>query len=86
MGCCDRRRMGQTPIPRPKTTSDQRIRISYAGGRPVIVRGPTTGVEYQFSGNQRIQDVDYRDAAVFLRSAYFRVVKRAPTPATERIS
>lgn len=60
-------------ISKIKPVSDQRLRISYAGGRPITIRGVVTGIDYCFSGVQRVQDVDPRDAVAILRSSYFRM-------------
>ena len=48
------------------------IRIKYAGGKPVTIRGFATGQDYNFSGTHRFQDVDPMDAIAILRSSYFR--------------
>jgi len=50
-----------------------RMRVRYTGGRPVTVRGPVTGTDYRFSGVERLQLVDPRDAVAIVRSPLFRV-------------
>jgi hypothetical protein len=47
--------------------------IEYAGGRTITVIGPVTGRRYRFSGLDRLQSVDPRDAATLLRERVFRV-------------
>jgi hypothetical protein len=49
------------------------MRMRYGGGRPIQVRGPATGVEYRFSGLERLQLVDPRDAVALVRNPLFRV-------------
>lgn len=50
-----------------------RMKVRYSGGRPVLVKGPATGVEYRFSGSDRLQLVDPRDAIGIARNALFRI-------------
>ena len=66
MGCC-----GQTGI--GILSERHRMRVRYGGGRPIVVRGPVTGAEYRFSGRDRVQFVDPRDAAAIVRDRLFRV-------------
>ena len=47
--------------------------IEYAGGRTVTVVGAATGRRYTFSGVDRLQRVDPRDAGVLLRQRVFRL-------------
>lgn len=54
-------------------TERHRMRVRYSGGRPVVVKGPVTGLEYRFSGIDRVQLVDPRDAITIVRSPLFRV-------------
>jgi hypothetical protein len=49
------------------------MRIRYNGGRPVAVKGPVTGTSYHFSGVDRSQIVDPRDAIVIVGNALFRI-------------
>jgi hypothetical protein len=49
------------------------MKIRYGGGRPVVVRGPVTGVDYRFSGLERLRLVDPRDAVQIIRNPLFRV-------------
>ena len=50
-----------------------RMRVRYLGGRPVVLKGPVTGVEYRFSGSERDQLVDPRDAIMITRDRLFRI-------------
>lgn len=49
------------------------MRVRYNGGRPVVVKGPVTGTSYQFSGIDRLQLVDPRDAIMIVRNPVFRI-------------
>jgi hypothetical protein len=49
------------------------MKIRYGGGRSVVVKGPVTGVDYRFSGLERLRLVDPRDAVQILRNPLFRV-------------
>jgi hypothetical protein len=55
--------------------------IEYAGARTVTVIGAVTGQRYTFSGTNRLQQVDPRDARALLRERAFRL-KRVIQPAT----
>lgn len=54
--------------------------IEYAGGRTITVIGASTGQRYTFSGLNRLQRVDPRDAGTLLRERVFRL-KRVIQPA-----
>ena len=54
-------------------TDRHRIRVRYGGGRPIIVKGPVSGSNYRFSGIERVQLVDPRDAVAIMRNRMFRV-------------
>jgi len=49
------------------------MQVRYLGGRPIELKGPATGVTYRFSGLDRIQLVDPRDAVVIVRDKVFRI-------------
>jgi len=49
------------------------MRVRYNGGRPVVVKGPVTGTSYPFSGMDRLQLVDPRDAVAIVRNLLFRI-------------
>jgi hypothetical protein len=48
-------------------------RLRYADSAPMRLRGPVTGRAYDFSGAAPVQEVDVRDAAIFVRSARLRL-------------
>jgi hypothetical protein len=66
MSCC-----GQTPT--APLSERHRMRVRYGGGRPIVVKGPVTGTDYHFSGTDRLQLVDPRDAVALSRTAMFRI-------------
>ena len=66
MSCC---RQNQTA----PMTERHRFRVRYGGARPVQVTGPVTGVSYRFSGVDRVQLVDPRDAVALVRNSIFSV-------------
>jgi len=53
--------------------------VEYGGGRTVTVVGTATGRRYTFSGIDRLQRVDPRDASALLRQRAFRL-KRVIQP------
>ena len=54
-------------------TERHRMRVRYAGGRPLLIKGPATGTSYRFSGLDRVQLVDPRDAVSIVRNRLFRI-------------
>ena len=66
MSCC-----GGTTTAR--MTDRHRMKVRYSGGRPVVIKGPVTGSIYRFSGIDRLQLVDPRDAVAIVRNPFFRV-------------
>jgi len=66
VSCCQE--AGATPL-----GERHRMRIRYDGGRSVLVRGPVTGRQYRFSGTERLQLVDPRDAVAIVRNPLFRL-------------
>lgn len=67
MSCCDQN--ATTAV----LTTRHRMRLRYEGGRPLEVTGSVTGSIYRFSGLERDQLVDPRDAMALLRSRVFRM-------------
>jgi hypothetical protein len=67
MGCCPQNNK-TAPL-----NERHRMRVRYSGGRPVIVKGSVTGTSYQFSGIERLQLVDPRDAVAIVRNPLFRI-------------
>jgi hypothetical protein len=66
MGCC-----GQSQT--APMTERHRMRVRYSGGKPIMVKGPVTGLNYHFSGMDRVQLIDPRDAVTIVRNRLFRV-------------
>lgn len=54
-------------------TERHRLRVRYTGGRPLLIKGPATGTAYRFSGLDREQLVDPRDAMSIVRNRLFRI-------------
>ncbi len=46
--------------------------LHYIDSAPIRLIGPITGRAYAFSGAEPAQEVDVRDAAIFVRSVRFR--------------
>jgi hypothetical protein len=67
MGCCPQ---SHNTVP---LNERHRMRVRYSGGRPVVVKGPVTGTSYQFSGMDRVQLVDPRDAIAIVRNPLFLI-------------
>ena len=65
MSCC--------PGSTAPLSQHHRMKIRYGGGRSVVVKGPVTGVDYRFSGLDRLRLVDPRDAVQIIRNPLFRV-------------
>jgi hypothetical protein len=80
MSCCGGQRRSMINMSEEAFWKGKAIRVRYIGARPITVLGPATGQRYTFSGLQRYQDVDPKDAMDILRSSFFRVegvVRRA---------
>ena len=79
MSCC--------PHGAPTFSERHRLRVRYQGGRSLLVKGPVTKTEYRFSGMDRVQLVDPRDAIGIIRSSLFRlegVVELTPAETDSR--
>ncbi len=48
------------------------LELEYLETSRILVSGPATGRQYEFSQSQRLQNVDARDAVSLLRSGFFR--------------
>lgn len=48
------------------------IRLRYLARSPILVRGPTSGRAYRFSGEAPVQSVARADAQSLLASGHFR--------------
>jgi hypothetical protein len=75
MNCCHQVRAA--------LTEHHRMRVRYSGGRPVLVKGPVTGNDYRFSGVDRLQIVDPRDAIALVRNPLFRIEGVIELPVAE---
>jgi hypothetical protein len=64
----------RTIQPQSVTTSAPRslLRVRYLENSPIRVRGPVSGVGYEFSGARPVQHVDPRDAPSLLKTRFFR--------------
>ena len=78
MSCCGGSSAGRLTITQKQIDDGLALQIEYSGGRTVSVSGSATGKQYVFSGLQRLQDIDPRDAPAILRDRTFRLkgVKR----------
>lgn len=47
------------------------VKLRYMERSPILVRGPVTHQQYEFSAMHPIQSVDARDAAALLRTRFF---------------
>lgn len=72
MGCCGQT-TGRLSISQADIDAGLKLRVEYSGGRTVKITGSATGATYVFSGLQRVQDVDPRDAPALLRDARFKL-------------
>lgn len=50
------------------------VSIRYLESTPIRVRGPVTGLQYEFSRARSVQMIDVRDAPALLQSRFFRRV------------
>lgn len=73
MACCGQTSAGHLTITQQDIDNGLALQMEYLGGRTVTMRGAVTGREYIFSGMQRVQDVDPRDAPGLFRDRMFRV-------------
>ena len=48
------------------------VTLRYLESSPILVRGPATGRQYEFSGSQPVQSVDARDVEALLQTRFFR--------------
>ena len=59
----------QTAWPLPAYS---KVALRYTETSPILVKGPASGRQYQFSGSSPVQAVDVRDVAALLRTRFFR--------------
>jgi len=77
MSCCGG--TGRAFIRQEDVERGLEFEVEYAGGRTLTVVGAATGRQYTFSGVDRLQRVDPRDAGALLRQRVFRL-KRVIQP------
>ena len=77
MSCCGG--AGRAVIRQEDLERGLQFEIEYAGGRTITVVGAVTGRQYTFSGTDRLQRVDARDASALVRQRVFRL-KRITEP------
>ncbi len=75
MPCCGQNRMEAASFaPRnsaPVESAAEGTQLRYLQSRPILVRGPSTGRHYTFSGAQPLQAVHPRDVAALVRTGLF---------------
>ena len=90
MGCCGQNRatlknsykaaslLPESPLAQAAIsaafTATAATRVRYLNGGHVLVRGPRTGWQYEFSAASPVQAVDSRDAKSFLATGLFERV------------
>jgi hypothetical protein len=77
MGCCGQGRAalveGRATGTQTPAQAGSAVRIEFTQQASVLIRGPATGRHYQFHAGAQTQPVDPRDAAVLVKSGYFRL-------------
>jgi hypothetical protein len=73
MACCGGSSAGRLTITQQEIDAGLALEVEYSGGRTVTLSGPVTGKQYVFSGLQRLQEIDPRDAPAILRERMFRL-------------
>jgi hypothetical protein len=58
--------------PTPISSQHSSISVRYLENSPIRVRGPVSGMDYEFSGAHAVQLVDARDAQSLLNTRFFR--------------
>ena len=80
MGCCGQGRAalvyGEASGKRDAAVAGPAVPIEFMQAASAFIRGPATGRHYQFHAGARVQPVDPRDAAILVRSGYFRAAQR----------
>jgi len=61
----------QSQPPAPISTQHSSISVRYLENSPIRVRGPVSGMGYEFSGSRPVQAVDARDASSLLSTRFF---------------
>lgn len=69
MSCCGQKRAEAASA--PPSIADEGMVLRYLQDRPILVRGPSTGRHYSFSGAQPLQAVHARDVDALVRTGVF---------------
>lgn len=62
----------QPQVATATSTQHHSISVRYLERSPIRVRGPVSGMSYEFSGSSPVQQVDARDASSLLNTRFFR--------------
>ena len=65
-------RTSQPPAAAPVSMARSFVRVRFLESSPIQVRGLVSGLTYEFSGSQPVQQVDHRDAPSLLKTRFFR--------------
>ena len=76
--CCGQKRSAMVNTSKPdnaqrvpENVPGRPVSLRYLRNSPIQLRGPVTGLHYQFSSSHPIQGVDPRDAELLMRTHYF---------------
>jgi len=58
--------------PAPVAPPYAQVSIRYTESSSIRLRGPVTGLQYEFSGIHPVQPIDVRDAPSLLQSRFFQ--------------
>jgi hypothetical protein len=64
--------LSQPRVAPPAADPQTSVQLYYLETSPIRVQGLSTGRSYEFSGSERVQSVDARDASSLLNTRYFR--------------
>jgi hypothetical protein len=62
----------QPEVAAPVAVARSFVRVRFLENSPIRVRGPVSGLTYEFSGSHPVQQVDHRDAPSLLKTRFFR--------------
>lgn len=62
----------QPQVPAPASTPQSGVSVRYLETSPIRVRGLVSGMTYEFSDSDPVQQVDARDATSLLNTRFFR--------------
>lgn len=72
-GCCSQKTDGRLSVSQKDINDGLALLIEYSGGMTLSLKGSVTGKSYVFSGLERIQRVDPRDAVMILHNRHFKL-------------